>query len=524
MLGSETFDELAGTFEAVAYGGRDRRAARPRRGAHASGRACVERSRSAGDDARASRPRPRTRTTVGRPSSIVAVRRRRRRSSLNLLARGLDRAVGGNEPSGRRGSSYATQRRRASPRTRRCSRDYGHPVRRTARRSSRRPPLDPGSTLFVTRTATRPRPRTTTTALLAVRGARRPARDRRPADSVLPAPTSATDPPVVGGVRRLPRLRRDRPAARHRPDRSRPPATARGRDPAPVASDGDRGAWRGAARPHERVGRRRDLLPRRRVAARERRTSPTPTTPRSASRSPATPARPVVFAEGVHGYGETRGLGAIPTRWKVALVRSRRRGARVRVVARPPLRTARPTGARRCRRRAPSTCARWRVTLERTHDPAAALAPLGAAVRATAIAQRAGLPRRRDRRSDRPRRDHARAAPTTRSRRCWHPPTDDDAVLALGRVVARVDTTRGPDGERAARPRGARGPQGRRRPGRRRRGAARRGRPSAATCCSKACPASPRRCSRTRSRARSASTSAACSSRPTCCRRTSPAR
>ena len=28
---------------------------------------------------------------------------------------------------------------------------------------------------------------------------------------------------------------------------------------------------------------------------------------------------PVVFAEGVHGYGESRGLGAIPGRWKVAL-------------------------------------------------------------------------------------------------------------------------------------------------------------------------------------------------------------
>ena len=33
VLGSETFDELARTFEAVAYGGRDARAARPRHGA-----------------------------------------------------------------------------------------------------------------------------------------------------------------------------------------------------------------------------------------------------------------------------------------------------------------------------------------------------------------------------------------------------------------------------------------------------------------------------------------------------------
>ncbi|HEY5173876.1 MAG TPA: DUF4350 domain-containing protein, partial [Acidimicrobiia bacterium] len=30
--------------------------------------------------------------------------------------------------------------------------------------------------------------------------------------------------------------------------------------------------------------------------------------------------RPVVFAEGVHGYGASRGLAAIPDRWKVALI------------------------------------------------------------------------------------------------------------------------------------------------------------------------------------------------------------
>ena len=54
--------------------------------------------------------------------------------------------------------------------------------------------------------------------------------------------------------------------------------------------------------------------------------------------------------------------------------------------------------------------------------------------------------------------------------------------------------------------------------------AARRAARSAGTCCSRACPASPRRCSPRAPRARSASTSGACSSRPTCCRRTSPAR
>jgi len=46
---------------------------------------------------------------------------------LNLLARGLDQAVGGNEPSGRPGSSYATtQQGLAAYAT--LLHEYGHPV------------------------------------------------------------------------------------------------------------------------------------------------------------------------------------------------------------------------------------------------------------------------------------------------------------------------------------------------------------------------------------------------------------
>ena len=145
--------------------------------------------------------------------------------------------------------------------------------------------------------------------------------------------------------------------------------------------------------------------------------------------------RPVVFAEGVHGYGASRGLAAIPDRWKVALIlvavaalafvwsRALRFG--------PPDRSGRdlpPARAEYVRALA--------VSLERARDHAGALAPAQRWARAR-VAARAGLGAKASEE------DLARAA---RSFGCapdeiaalLAPVSDDASVLALGRAVARV--------------------------------------------------------------------------------------
>ena len=90
-LGSENFDELARAFERVTYGGR---AAEP---------PDLDAARTTWprvlDEARASMSR-RVWIVIGAIVGVIVV--------LNLLATGLDRAVGGNEPSGVSGSSYTT--------------------------------------------------------------------------------------------------------------------------------------------------------------------------------------------------------------------------------------------------------------------------------------------------------------------------------------------------------------------------------------------------------------------------------
>ena len=280
--------------------------------------------------------------------------------------------------------------------------------------------------------------------------------------------------------------------------------------------------WRSCA--STRVGRGRGLAPRRRVAAREPAASATPTTPRSGSRCPAPPTARSCSPKACTATAKRRGLAAIPTAWKVALavlavalcVFAWSRGRRLGPPDQPNAELPPPRAAVRRRAR--------RVTLERTHEPARRARAVDDSGRATASRSAADSARRidadeLDRAATRPRvrrrRDRGTAAPAAR-------PTSD--VLALGTRARRACNTTGRPGERAARPRRARGPQGRRRPGPRRRRPARgdeRRRP----------PAARRRARRRQDAARervrarrSASSSGACSSRPTCCRPTSPAR
>ena len=145
--------------------------------------------------------------------------------------------------------------------------------------------------------------------------------------------------------------------------------------------------------------------------------------------------RPVEFIEGVHGYGEKRGLGALPTEWKISLPclalaaivlawsRSRRFG--------PPDRPARDFPPARA-----EYVGALAVSLERTRDPSAALAPMQAWAR-TRVARSAHLA------PDASLEDIDRAAMAlgySESERAalWHPPTDDDTALALGQLVSRL--------------------------------------------------------------------------------------
>jgi hypothetical protein len=145
--------------------------------------------------------------------------------------------------------------------------------------------------------------------------------------------------------------------------------------------------------------------------------------------------RPVVFPEGVHGYGKSRGLAAIPDRWKIALLlvavaalafvwsRARRFG--------PPDQISRDLPPARA-----EYVQALSISLERTHDRVGALAPAQRSTRAR-IASRAGLGANAS--------DDA-FVQAARGFGCSNeeiaallaPVSDDASVLALGRAVARV--------------------------------------------------------------------------------------
>ena len=218
---------------------------------------------------------------------------------------------------------------------------------------------------------------------------------------------------------------------------------------------------------------RHDLLPRRRVAARERVSRAAPTTRRSRSGSPVTRTARSSSSKGCTATASAAGLGAIPTPWKVALAVLAVGRARARVVAEPPVRSARPARARAACPRAAEYVRALAVSLERTRDPGHALAPMQQWARAQRRATRAP-PTRRLARGDRPRRDRARVLRSRNGPRSGiRRPTTTPRSRSAGWSRA-CRNTMGERRERAARSRRAGGSQGRRRPGRRGRGVARR--------------------------------------------------
>lgn len=148
------------------------------------------------------------------------------------------------------------------------------------------------------------------------------------------------------------------------------------------------------------------------------------------------PGRPVLFAEGPHGYGRGEGLAALPRRWRLALAglglaaavwlvaRSRRLG--------PPEEEVRPLPP-----------PRWAyidavaATLARTRRPHEATEPVRRRAREL-IARRAGLPADADphdlhRAATRLGLSEEEAAAATGAG-----PDDEAAVLAAGRALARL--------------------------------------------------------------------------------------
>lgn len=351
----------------------------------------------------------------------------------NVVAWALDHAVGGNQPSGKSGSSYATTADGLAAYAQLLA-DYGHPVRRL-RGDLAQADIDPGSTLIITGgngDAFLAAGDVDSVTRFVALGGRAvlvdlPARDLRFIAGV--------DPTVLDGVRDYRDFAESLgPLRTVRTDAA--VAYAADRDLTPLATEGDRVLLGGTQTGSGGSGET-ELL---------------------ADSSPIENARigeadnaafglalagpadaPVVFAEGVHGYGESRGLGALPGRWKIALfglgvaaivfawAHARRLGPPDR-----PTRTLPPARSEYVDAMA--------STLERTSDSVAALAPLGAWSRER-IKEHAGLPV-----------DADRTTIDTAARQMgltddeivalWRPPASTDDVLALGRVVARVTDER----------------------------------------------------------------------------------
>ena len=344
--------------------------------------------------------------------------------AVNLVAGGIDHAVGGSEPSGVAGSSYGAQPTGLAGLAGLLT-HYGHPISRV-RGAAADATLDPAGTVFVIE------PRTLTDA----------------DDAALVGFASEGGRLVIGGsdpfyLHRL----RDRPpvwspagdTTYDQIDRqfgalSDVEAAGNGSWTDPGSGVVVAGSADAALVTEARVGRG-EMFFVADVSPLENASLGLADNAAFALGLAGEAPRPVAFVEGVHGYGEPAGLGAIPTPWKVALAvlaaaavalawsRSRRFGPPDR-----PGRTLPPARAEYVRALA--------VSLERTRDPERALISMQGWARAR-VARRAHL------RADASAEAIDRAAITlgySESERAvlWHPIRDDGAALTLGRLVSQL--------------------------------------------------------------------------------------
>jgi hypothetical protein len=349
---------------------------------------------------------------------------------LNIVANGLDNSVGGSEPSGEPGSSYATGPDGLAAYAQLLA-DYGHPVQRQ-RGELAETTLDHAATLILTE-SDRPAPLdadevAAVRSYLALGG------------RVVLVEPSAADVEAITGFA---------------PETTEGERTYRSFDPAlgplrEVQTSGDQAYEPSNATRVLASERGHALLVTPEIAPGEvlllSEAGPVENEMIGDADNAAfglalagDDEQPVVFAEGVHGYGERSGLAAIPNRWKVALLtlgagavvfawsRARRLGPPdqpTRVL--PPARSMYVDAMAR--------------TLAQTNDRARALAPLGEWAR-DRVRQRAGLASdaRPEAVGDAARQlglDDAEIATL------WRPPATEDEVIALGRAVARLTDER----------------------------------------------------------------------------------
>ena len=345
---------------------------------------------------------------------------------VNLVAQGLDRAVGGSEPSGVPGSSYATIPDGLAAFATLLA-DYGHGINRQRGSITANPPA-PDATVFLLEPGALTKADATALMQFARAGGRLVVGDQSP--SYLH--NLSDDPPKWQSAGTTTWTEID-------------PALGAVR----VVDATGIGAWTSSGRGRPLVGTENEsLLTEERLGLGEILflADPSPLQNAYLGRSDnaafgialaGDASRPVVFAEGVHGYGTSRGLAALPDRWKVALLlvvfaaavfvwsRARRFG--------PPDRNARDLPPARA-----EYVTALSLSLERAPDHIHAFVPAQRWAR-TRVAARSGL-------DAHPNTDDEELTRAARSLGCPDEEiaalctaiTDDASVLALGRLISRL--------------------------------------------------------------------------------------
>jgi transposase len=163
------------------------------------------------------------------------------------------------------------------------------------------------------------------------------------------------------------------------------------------------------------------------------------------------PGRTVVFPEGVHGYGPSRGLAAIPTHWKIALLglaiaglvlmwaRGRRLGPpedRSRPLPPPRAASVDAVGSTLARARQPDAALHGIAERVRAHIDARAIPGADGAAGATTALDRMEFVRRA----------HA-AGLSDEEIDAVLAPITNESVLAVGRALSRVVSSTGREGQ-----------------------------------------------------------------------------
>lgn len=357
------------------------------------------------------------RLAIGAVVAIVA---------LNLAARVAESSLGGSEPSGRQGSSYATAPQGLAAYAE-LLRRYGHPVER--RRGELTGNIDPDATLYVIAPGVLAPEEIATMERFVHAGGRLVVGAGYPGGTVA---ALAEDPPELdyGGPDRWTRVEESlRPVAEVESSGSGSWVDTGTATPLVENADGDRALLALEVLGEGEILYLSDAWPieNRGIASAD-----------NAALGLALAGdegRPAVFAEGVHGYGATSGWRAIPSRWKTALAglataalvlmwaRGRRLG--------PPESASRPLAPPR-REHVDALAS----TLARTRSFAATAAPVQDAVRRR-LAARGGLGPDADD-DDLERVAAATGMPDDERRAALGPVHTAEELLAAGRALARL--------------------------------------------------------------------------------------